>query len=335
MTAARRPAARELPFDVHAEVERAHARIAGRLVVTPLVPSPWLSAATGAEVRLKLENVQVTGSFKARGALARMAALRPEELRRGVVAASSGNHGLGVAHAAQLLGAAATVYVPSTTPVDKQQALAAAGVRVEVFGDDCVDTEAEARRVAAATGRVYVPPYADPMVIGGQGTVARELLQQWPDVDVGYVAVGGGGLLAGMAGYAAVARPSVEWVGCAPAASPALEHCVRAGRVVAVPCAATWSDSTHGGVEPGAVTVPLCAALVDRWLQVGEDAIAKAMRDCLVHQHLLVEGAVGVAVAALLGDPTVRGRRAAVIVCGGNLPWSRLRALIVGAGDGG
>ena len=319
-----------LPFDVFAEVERAHARIGGRLVTTPLLPSSWLSAATGAEVRLKLENVQVTGSFKARGALSRLCALSAADLRRGVVAASSGNHGLGIAHAAQLLGCAATVFVPTTTPVDKRQALAASGAHVEVFGDDCVLTEAHARSVAGERGAVYVSPYNDALVIGGQGTVARELLQQWPAVEVVYVAVGGGGLIGGMAGWAARAHAAVEWVGCSPAASPALERCVRAGRVVDVPCGATWSDSTHGGVEDGAITVPLCAAVVDRWLQVDEPAIAAAMRGSLQHQHMLVEGAAGVAIAALLADGDLRGRRAAVVVCGGNLPWSRLQELVAG-----
>jgi len=320
----------DLPFDVFAEVERAHARIGGRLLATPLVPSPWLSAATGAEVRLKLENVQVTGSFKARGALSRLAALSPAELRAGVVAASSGNHGLGIAHAARLLGCAATVFVPTTTPADKQAALAGSGAHVEVFGDDCVLTEVHARAVAGERGAAYVSPYNDALVIGGQGTVARELLQQWPDVEVVHVAVGGGGLIGGMAGYAARVRPDVEWVGCSPAASPALERSVRAGRVVDVPCAATWSDSTHGGVEHGAITVPLCAAVVDRWLQVDEDAIAAAMRGCLRHQHTLVEGAAGVAIAALLADGELRGRSTAVVVCGGNLPWSRLQELVAG-----
>ncbi len=319
-----------LPFDVHAEVLGAAARLSGRLLTTPLVPSPWLSTAVGAEVRLKLENVQVTGSFKARGALSKISTLSPLALARGVVAASSGNHGLGVAHAAGLLGTRATVFVPTTTAVDKRAMLAARGVEVIVHGEDCVDTEVAARAFAAAAGRSYVPPYNDPQVIGGQGTVALELLAQWSEVEVVYVAVGGGGLLAGMAGYAASAHPAVEWVGCSPRASAALAACCRAGRTIDVSCAPTWSDSTHGGVEPDAITVPLCAALTDRWLEVDEPAIAAAMRQCLQHQHLLVEGAVGVALAAMLADRELRGRRAAVVVCGGNLPWSRLRELIGG-----
>jgi threonine dehydratase len=318
------------PFSVHRDVEAAAARLQGQLVTTPLVPSPWLSWRRGADVRLKLENVQVTGSFKARGALNRLSQLSPTERRRGVVAASSGNHGLGVAHAARRLGVEATVFVPTTTPESKRQLIALAGAAVAVHGDDCVVTESHARQLAAATERVYVSPYNDPGVIAGQGTVAVELLKQWPEVEIVYVAAGGGGLLSGMAGWARGHGARCEWVGCSPSASPALAECVRQGAVVDVPCSPTWSDSTHGGVEPDAITVPLCRELVDRWITVGEQAIAQAMRGCLQHQHLLVEGAAGVAIASLLADPSLGGRRACVVVCGGNLPWERLRVLVGG-----
>ncbi|MGE3174153.1 MAG: pyridoxal-phosphate dependent enzyme [Planctomycetota bacterium] len=316
------------PAEVHVEVAAAAALLAGAVLETPLVPAPWLSAQTGADVRLKLENVQVTGSFKARGALHALLRLPAGVRARGVVTASSGNHGLGVARAAAALGCAALVLVPTTTPADKRAAIQALGAEVREHGADCVLTEAHARALAAQDGRTYVPPYNDPDVLAGQGTVAFELLQQWPEVERVYVAAGGGGLLAGMAGYASVAAPAVEWIGCSPSASPALDECVRQGRVVDVPCAPTWSDSTHGGVEPGAITVPLCAALVHDWQRVAEDEIATALRDCLRQQHLLVEGAAGVALAALQRDPAARGRRVCVVVCGGNLPWDALRRLV-------
>ena len=211
-------------------VRRAAQSLRDHVVRTPTVPSPWLSAATGAEVRLKLENVQHTGSFKLRGATHALLRLGPEA-RGGVVAASSGNHGLALAAAAQKLGVPATVYVPATTPVAKRESIARLGADVLVHGDDCVVAEQYARAVAAAQGRPYVSPYNDPDVIAGQGTVAVELLEQWPEVEVVYVALGGGGLVGGMAAYARSVRPSIEWVACSPVHSRAMAECVRQGRV--------------------------------------------------------------------------------------------------------
>jgi threonine dehydratase len=311
-----------------AAVEAAAARLAGRVVATPTVRCPWLSARTGRDVRLKLENVQTTGSFKLRGATHALLRLPQAVRAAGVVAASSGNHGLGLAAAGRELGVAVTVFVPATTPASKRDAIARLGAAVHVHGDDCVVTEAHARAVAAASGRVYVSPYNDADVVAGQGTVAVELLAQWPAVDTLYVALGGGGLCAGVAAYAKARRPGVEVVACSPAASPAMAECVRAGRIVDVPCSDTLSDSTAGGVEPGAITFAWCRDLVDRFVDVPEPAIADAVVAMLEREHLLVEGAAGVAIAACLADGAARGSNAAVIVCGGNLPLATLRALL-------
>lgn len=316
--------------DLHAEVLAAAARLRGRLVETPLVPSPWLSARLGAEVRFKLENVQITGSFKARGAMNTLLLLSASERARGVVAASCGNHGLGVAHAARQLGCQATIYVPETTLPTKRAAIEALGARVVPFATDCVETEGRARADADASGRPYVSPYNDLRVVAGQGTIAEEILRQWPEVEVVYVTVGGGGLISGMAGYGKRAKPGVEWVGCSPAQSPAMEECVRRGGIVDVPCGDTWSDSTHGGVEQGAVTFPWCRDLVDRWRQCDEASIERAMREALAHQKLLVEGAAAVAMACCEQDPELRSRRACVLICGGNLPWEKLQRLMAG-----
>jgi threonine dehydratase len=312
-------------------VRRAAERLRGEVVETPTVPSPWLAAAAGREVRLKLENVQATGSFKLRGATNALQALAPAVRALGVVAASSGNHGLGVAAAGARLGAPVTVFVPATTPASKRAAIEALGAEVCVHGDDCVVTEQHARAVAAASGRAYVSPYNDLDVIAGQGTVAVELLAQWPEVQTVYVALGGGGLIGGMASFAKSVRPDVEFVACSPAASPAMAECVRAGRIVDVLCGPTLSDSTAGGVEPGAVTFEICRDLVDRYVELDEPAIADAVLGMLEHQHMLVEGAAGVAIAGCLADSVRRTRRpsrAAIVVCGANLPTATLRSLL-------
>ncbi|MBM4063060.1 MAG: threonine/serine dehydratase [Planctomycetes bacterium] len=314
--------------EVAARVQRAAGRLLGLVVETPLVASPWLSARSGAEVRLKLENVQHTGSFKFRGATNALAELPAAARAAGVVAASSGNHGLGVAAAAAALAVPALVFVPETTAAGKQAAIRALGAEVRTFGRDCLETERHARAFAARTGRPYVSPYNDLTVVAGQGTVAVELLAQWPALETVYVALGGGGLTGGMAAFLKHERPGIEVVACSPRASPAMAECVRAGAIVDVPCAETLSDSTAGGVEPGAVTFPLCRDLVDRFVDVEEAAIRAALLGCLEHQHLLVEGAAAVAIAGCLQDAPPAGRRAAIVVCGGNLPLERLRALL-------
>lgn len=303
-------------------------RLAGRVVHTPLVESPWLSAAVGGEVRLKLENVQNTGSFKVRGATNALLTAPRERLARGVVAASSGNHGLGVAAAARGLGVPATVWVPSSTPPAKRDAIRAAGAEVEEHGDDCVETELFARGVAGESGRAYLSPYNDADVVAGQGTVAVELLADWPECERVYVAVGGGGLIGGMAAWARHAGHAADFVGCSPQASPAMAECVRAGAIVPVPCDETLSDSTAGGVEPGAITFPLCRDLVRVWIEVAEGDIGRALVDAVARQHLLVEGAAAVAIAACLADAAAAGTRSAVVICGGNLPLPILKRLL-------
>lgn len=314
-----------------AERVAAAARLLERQVVqTPLVACPWLSDELGVEVRWKLENIQDTGSFKLRGATHALLRLNDERRARGVVAASSGNHGLGLAASAQRLGVAAEVFVPTTTPVKKREAIARYGARVEVFGDDCVVTERRAREVADATGRTYVSPYNDATVVAGQGTVMREIGAVWPEVRTVYVAVGGGGLISGMAAYGKAHHPGAEFVGCSPIASAAMAECVRRGELFDVPCGSTWSDSTAGGVEAGAITFPWCRELVDRFIDVGEDAIERAMRDALLHQHMLVEGAVGVAIAACRADEARRAGGVVIVICGGNLPYDLVQRLVCG-----
>lgn len=313
-----------------ADILDADARIRPYIRETPVVQSPDLSTATGATVFLKLEHQQHTGSFKLRGAFNRLLALTADERRRGVVAASSGNHGAAVAHAGAALSIPVTVYVPEGASPAKVGKIRALGATVVAFGTDGLDTELEARRAATAAGAVYVSPYNDEAVMAGQGTLAVELLRQAGPLDRVYVAVGGGGLIGGMATWIADVSPATRIVGALPAHSPVMAESVRAGRIVEMPSLPTLSDGTAGGIEDGSVTFHPCRTLVHEWVTVPEVEIADAMRRWSRTMDGPVEGAAGVAIAALLRDAgRIDGQRVAVVICGGNVSrdvWEHVTA---------
>ena len=296
---------------------------------TPLDYSPALSQASGADVYLKLENLQPTGSFKVRGAVNKLLDLTPEQRGRGVVAASSGNHGAAAAYGAGQLCGQAQVFVPhhaSPANVAKMRAL---GAQVALYGDDSGVTEVYARQVAAAQGQVYVSPYNDTAVVAGQGTIGVELARQVDRVDAVFVAVGGGGLIGGVAAYPKTVQPGVRVVGCQPQASCVMAASVRAGRVLDLPSAPTLSDGTAGGIEQDAITFDLCRDLVDEYVLVGEDEIAAGVRTVIETHGQLVEGAAGVAVAAFLARVAdYQGQRVVIIVCGGNISVETLRSVV-------
>jgi len=306
--------------DAAREVALAEPRIRPHIRETPLEPSPFLSRETGGDVHLKLECVQVTGSFKARGALNRLLALSDAERARGVVAASTGNHGLAIAHALALLGIAGEIFLPSTVSPSKLDALRVRGARVRLVDEDPGVVETVARRDAEGTGRVYVSPYNDRHVVGGQGTVGVELLRQLDRADAVLVPVGGGGLIGGIGAYIKEQAPGVRIVGCQPAACPILVESVRAGRLLELPSAPSLSDATVGLLEAGAITFPVCQAVVDDWIVVDEPAIRSALRLVLERQSLLIEGASALPVAALLATrDRWRGARVALVLSGSHV----------------
>jgi threonine dehydratase len=319
------------PLDWRAAVEAAARRIAPYARRTPLLRSEWLSGATGAEVWLKLENLQYSGSFKLRGALGKALALGPADRERPVVTASTGNHGAAVAWALRAVGLTGTVYVPEAADPGKVRRIRALGARIEVHGRDSGETEAHARAVAGREGAVYISPYNDPEVVAGQGTAALEVVEDLGPPDAVIVAVGGGGLVAGMAGYLDAVAPATAVVGCSPRHSAVMAESVRQGRIVEMESLPTLSDGTAGGVEPDAITFPWCRDLVDHWELVEEDAIAAAMRATLEREHLLIEGSAGVAVAtALRLAGRWQGGRVVVLVCGGNVGLETLRTVLAG-----
>jgi threonine dehydratase len=317
-----------LPFDVAAQVRAAEARARPYLLTTPLVPAVGLTAEIGSPVMLKCENLQHTGSFKARGAVSKVLSLAEAELARGVITASTGNHGAAVAYAGALLGVEPLVVVPQNANPSKLAAIARLGGRIEVQGNDSVDSELAARRLAAERGLTFVSPYNDPAIIGGQGTLGLELLDQVGDLGTVFVAVGGGGLASGVAGIIKALAPATKIIGCSPAASAVMYHSLRAGRILELPSEPTLSDGTAGGVEPGAVTFDILGSVLDDFVTVEEDDIRGAFLDLVEVEHLLVEGSAAMAYAAARAHGRRESGTTVVILCGGNVGVENLRRIL-------
>jgi len=303
-------------------IEAAHARIAPFVRLTPV-------EEFRPGVLFKLEHLQRTGSFKLRGASNKIALLTPQQAAAGVVAASNGNHGLGVAAAAQARGIRAEVFVSSQVSTEKARRIEALGAGIHVAGDDSLAAELAACRAAETSGRVFISPYNDVDVMAGQGTIAVELHWQVPKLDAVFVAVGGGGLIGGIGSYLKAVSPQTEVVGCWPENSPVMLQCMEAGRVLDVPEQPTLSESTAGGLEPGSVTVEVCRRVIDRKILVTEAEILSAMRLILETEHWLIEGAAAVAVAGYLKDAArYQGKTVAIVICGRNVSPQVLERLL-------
>ncbi len=315
-------------IDVAADVRAAEARIRPHLLTTPVVPAVGLTVEIGSQVVLKCENLQHTGSFKARGALSKVLSLSSDEMDRGIVTASTGNHGAAVAYAAKIVGADALVVVPDNASPAKLAAIERLGGHIQVRGSDSVDSETAARALAAERGMTYISPYNDRQVIGGQGTLGLELLEQVDDLAAVYVAVGGGGLASGVAGVIKALSPTTRIIGCSPAASAVMYHSLRAGRILDLPSEPTLSDGTAGGVEVEAITFDILAGLLDDFVTVEEGDIRRAFLDLIEIEHQLVEGSAAMAYAAARSAATAVDGTTAVILCGGNVGLGKLRRVI-------
>jgi len=311
------------------DVVGAARRIAPYIQRTPLERSAHLSEATGADVWLKLECFQATGSFKLRGGLNALLALDEASRQRGVLTASAGNHGLGVARAAALTGIRATVVVAETASPAKVELLRAAGCELVLYGADYDAAEAHAIDLAETRGAAFISAYDHPTVVAGGGTLALEILETLPDADVLVVPGGGGGLISGVALAAKALRPTIQVIGVQSTASPALQAAFRAGRQVTVPITDSLADGLAGNLVAGSITVELVCRYVDDVVLVEEAEIAAAMRLVLEHEHCLVEGAAAVTVAALRrGLFAAAGRRVVLLLTGRNVAPSVLRTVL-------
>jgi threonine dehydratase len=315
-----------LPVTIE-DVRRAAAALAGEIMRTPLVPAPALAAATGAEVFLKLETMHPTGSFKERGALNKLKSLDAPQRRAGVIAMSAGNHAQGVAYHARRLGIPATIVMPEGTPFTKVERTEAHGARVVLRGDGLTEARRAAEEIAAAEGLELIHPYDDALIIAGQGTIGLEILADCPDLDALIVPIGGGGVMAGTAVAAKALKPEIEMVGVEAALYPSMHHAIRGlppekgGQTIAEGIAVK---------EPGKLTRAIIEKLVADIVLADEASLESAIETLLVQQKLVVEGAGAAPLAALLAEPQrYRGRRVALVLCGGNIDARLLASILM------
>jgi threonine dehydratase len=310
-----------------ADIEAARRMIAGQVLRTPMLAAPPLSALTGAEVYVKYENLQVTNSFKERGACVKLASLDADERRRGVIAMSAGNHAQAVAYHARRLSVPATIVMPVTTPFVKVKATEALGATVVLCGETIMEAQVRAQAIAAERHLVWVHPFDDPRIIAGQGTVAMEMLEDVPDLDVLIVPIGGGGLIAGNATAARAMRPAIEIIGVECTLYPSMWNAVRGDNR---PCGgATLAEGIAVG-KAGEFTLPIVRELVDDIILVDEPLIERAVNTFLTLQKTMAEGAGAAGLAAMLAAPgRFAGRKVGLILCGGNIDPRILASIMV------
>jgi threonine dehydratase len=310
-----------------ADIQDARRTIAGQVLRTPMLPAPNLSALTGASVFVKYENLQVTNSFKERGALTKLASLTAAERAHGVIAMSAGNHAQAVAYHARRLGIPATIVMPVTTPFVKVAATRAHGAEVVLDGEGIAEAQARAEAIADARRLTWVHPFDDPRVIAGQGTIALEMLEEVSDFDILVIPIGGGGLIAGNAIAARAINPAIEIVGAEAALYPSMWNAVRAGNR---PCGGATLAEGIAVKQAGKLTFEIVRALVADIVLVDEAQLERAVNAYLTLQKTMAEGAGAAGLAAMLAEPDrFRGRKVGLILCGGNIDPRILASIMV------
>lgn len=301
---------------------------------TPLEYSFHLSNMSGCNVYLKLENLQFTGSFKTRGAISKLMSLTPEERAKGIVAASTGNHGAAVAFGLRELGITGTIFVPKNASRAKMQAIEKYGTELRTYGFSGLETEIYAREYAETHNHIYISSYNDTNVIGGQGTVGLEIARQIDHLDAVFVSVGGGGLIAGISAYLKSVFDNLTVVGCSALNSSVMYESIKAGKIVKMPEKKTISDGTTGGIEQNAITFDLCRELIDEHCVISEDDIRKAMIGFMENHHLMIEGAAGVALASFLQmQERFKDKTVVIVVCGANIGMETLVPILAKGGS--
>ena len=313
---------------IREEVIEAERRIKAYIRETPLDFSLYLSKKYGANIYLKLENLQITGSFKIRGALNKILSLNSEKKKK-IITASSGNHGIAVAYILDKFDYKGIIYLPKNTSPAKIEILRCYNINVEFYGNDCMETEKLARKIAEDKDYIYISPYNDYKIIGGQGTIAIELERQLKEIDAIFIPVGGGGLISGISGYLKPKRPNIKIIGCQPRNSPVMYESIKAGRIVELESEPTISDGTAGGIEDGAITFDICKKYVDDFVIVEEDEIKNAMRLILDKNSMIIEGAGALSIASFLKvNKKFMDKNVVLIISGARIGLRRIKEVI-------
>lgn len=303
-----------------ADIKRAAARIFGRVTRTPLVYSGSLSERTGQSVHLKLETRQPIGAFKLRGAMNAILSLDDAARKRGLVTASTGNHGRAVAYAARELGVPATICMSSLVPANKVEAIRALGAEIRIIGTSQDDAQVEAERLTESRGLTPIPPFDDADVVAGQGTIGLEIVEDLPDLATVLVPLSGGGLAGGIAVAIKTLKPQARVVGISMERGAAMHAAIAAGKPVAIREEETLADSLGGGIGlSNHVTFTLCRDLLDDIVLLTEDEIAEGIRHAARQEDMTVEGAGAVGIAAILANKIAVFGPAALVISGGNI----------------
>jgi len=307
----------------------AHERCRDHLSPTPLEYSLYLSNRIEGDVWLKLDSMQRTSSFKFRGALNKILSLTEEELEQGVVTASTGNYALAVAEAVRTRGHRATIYVAEDLDSSRMELLTAHGLDLVIHGEGAWDAEKEARRVAEEEDRIYVSPYNDPIVVGGQGTCGYEISEQLPDLDAAFFACGAGGLLGGSAGWLKSHNPDVEAFGVSPENSPVMYESMRTGKIVEMETFPTLADTCAGGLDLDSITLEPCQRYSEEIILLTETEIEASIRLLFEQHRLVAEGSGALSVGGLLKrKDRLKGKKVVAVICGRNIDLEVFKRII-------
>jgi threonine dehydratase len=316
-------------LDVPQLVREAHERCKEHLSPTPLEYSQYLSETVEGDVWLKLDSMQRTGSFKFRGALNKILSLTEAELDKGIISVSTGNYAFAVAEAMRIRNRCATIYVAEDIDPSRLAELRAHGLDLVVYGEAPWDAEKEARRVAEEKDMIYVSPYNDPIVVGGQGTCGYEISKQLPDVEDVLFACGAGGLLTGSSGWLKSQNPKVEAFGVSPENSPVMYESVRANKIVEMETYPTLADTCAGGVDLDSITLDLCQQYADEIMLITETEIEASIRLLFERHRLVVEGSGALSVGGLLKRKEhFKGKKVVAVICGRNIPLELFKRII-------
>lgn len=316
-------------LDVPQLVLEAVERCQDHLSATPLEYSMYLSKKIEGEVWLKLDSMQRTSSFKFRGALNKILSLTEAELDKGIVSASTGNYALAIAEAMAIRKRRATIFVAENLDSSRLEILRGHGLDIIVYGKEAWDAEKEARRTAEENDKIYISPYNDPVVVGGQGTCGYEISKQLPDLDAALFACGGGGLVAGSAGWLKTHNPDVEVFGVSPENSPVMYESLKVGKIVEMETFPTLADTCGGGIDLDSITFEPCQRYVEEIVLLTETEIEEAIRLLFEQHRLVVEGSAALSVGGLLiRKERFKGKKVVAVICGRNIDLEVFKRII-------